>query len=150
MAVQTSTGVKLAVVASEPATHDAAGFEALVFVDVGEVTDIPEYGASASVVEHMPLKDGIVKKFKGFINYGSVSVPLARDVADAGQLILSAGTTGAGKNVEHSFSVEFPDGSFQYFTGKIFSYTTNPGAANSMVGSTVLIEINTEIVETTV
>ena len=147
MAVQTSTGVSFSVVAETPATPDVAGFEALTFVEVGEVTDVPEYGASASVVEHMPLATGVVEKYKGFINFGSMSVSLGRDVDDAGQALLKAAVTGAGKNVEHSFKIGFPDGSSEYATGKVFSYTTNPGSANSIVGSTANIEINTEVVE---
>ena len=69
MSVLTSTGTILSVVADEPATIDAAGFGALTFVEVGEVTDIPEYGPNVQVVEHNPLKTGVTQKFKGFINY---------------------------------------------------------------------------------
>lgn len=147
MSVLTSTGTLLAVVASEPATIDAAGFGALTFVNIGEVTDLPEYGASAEVVSHQPLATGITRKYKGFINNGSMSVSLARDADDAGQQILALGVTGVNKNTEHSFRVTYQDGSIDYFTGKIFSYTKAPGSANSMVGSTVQIEINSVIVE---
>lgn len=147
MSVLTSTGTLLAVVAAQPATVDAAGFGALTFVNVGEVTDLPEYGASAEVVTHQPLATGITEKYKGFINNGSMSVSLARDADDAGQAVLSLGVTGINKNVEHSFRVTYQDGSIDYFTGKIFSYTKAPGSANSMVSSTVQIEINSVIVE---
>ncbi|HAD31524.1 MAG: hypothetical protein CL578_22385 [Alteromonadaceae bacterium] len=146
MSVLTSTGTILSVVADEPATIDAAGFGALTFVEVGEVTDIPEYGPNVQVVEHNPLKTGVTQKFKGFINYGSTALQLAQDVADAGQVILSDGVTGSTKNDEHSFSIEYQDGSIDYFTGKVFSYTTNPGSANSMVGSTASVEINSIVV----
>jgi hypothetical protein len=147
MSVLTSTGTLLAVVAAQPATVDAAGFGALTFVNVGEVTDLPEYGASAEVVTHQPLATGITEKYKGFINNGSMSVSLARDADDAGQAVLSLGVTGINKNTEHSFRVTYQDGSIDYFTGKIFSYTKAPGSANSMVSSTVQIEINSVIVE---
>lgn len=147
MSVLTSTGTLLAVVAAQPATVDAAGFGALTFVNVGEVTDLPEYGASAEVVTHQPLATGITEKYKGFINNGSMSVSLARDADDAGQAVLALGVTGINKNTEHSFRVTYQDGSIDYFTGKIFSYTKAPGSANSMVSSTVQIEINSAIVE---
>ncbi len=147
MSVLTSTGTLLAVVAAQPATVDAAGFGALTFVNVGAVTDLPEYGASAEVVTHQPLATGITEKYKGFINNGSMSVSLARDADDAGQAVLSLGVTGINKNTEHSFRVTYQDGSIDYFTGKIFSYTKAPGSANSMVSSTVQIEINSVIVE---
>jgi len=147
MAVITSTGTLLAVVAAQPATVDAAGFGALTFVNVGEVTDLPEYGASAEVVTHQPLATGITQKYKGFINNGSMSVSVGYSADDAGQNVLALGVTGINKNVEHSFRVTYQDGSIDYFTGKIFSYTKAPGSANSMVSSTVQIEINSVIVE---
>ena len=147
MAVITSTGTLFAVVAAEPATVDAAGFGALTFVNVGELTDLPEYGANAEVVTHNPLATGITEKYKGFINNGSMSLSLGRDADDAGQIILSGGVTGVNKNAEHSFRVTYQDGSIDYFTGKIFSYTKAPGGANNIVGSTVQVEINSVIVE---
>jgi len=147
MTVQTSTGVLLAVVAAEPGTHDAAGFAALTFVAIGEVVNVPEYGASAQVVTHEPLATGITEKYKGFINYGSLAIELGHDSTDAGQVIIAAGVTGANKNVEHSFKLTYPDGAVDYWTGKFFSYTKNPGAANSIVSSTAQVEINSTIVE---
>lgn len=147
MSVITSTGTLFALAAAEPATVDAAGFAALTFTNVGEITEIPEYGASAEVVSHQPLATGRTEKYKGFINNGSMSIQCARDSDDAGQQLLALGVTGINKNVEHSFRITYQDGSIDYFTGKIFSYTKNPGGANSMVGSSVQVEINSVIVE---
>jgi hypothetical protein len=147
MAVITSTGTLLALVVAEPATVDAAGFGALTYVNVGELTDLPEYGASAEVVTHNPLATGITEKYKGFINNGSMSLSLARDADDAGQIILASCVTGINKNAEVSFRVTYQDGSIDYFTGKVFSYTKAPGSANSIVSSTVQVEINSVIVE---
>lgn len=147
MAVITSTGTLFALAAAQPATVDAVGFAALTFTNVGEITELPEYGASAEVVSHQPLATGITEKYKGFINNGSMSIQCARDADDAGQQLLALGVTGINKNVEHSFRITYQDGSIDYFTGKIFSYTKNPGGANSMVGSSVQVEINSVIVE---
>jgi len=147
MTAITSTGTRLYVVAAEPATLDAVGFAALSWVEVGEVTSIGEYGPSVEVVSHQPLATGRTKKLKGFENGGSAPISLARDSSDAGQALLSLGVTGVNKNVEHSFKVKYQDDSIDYFTGQIFSYTKNPGGANSVVGSTVQIEINSVIVE---
>jgi hypothetical protein len=146
MTVKTSTGITFGVVKGGPATHDEAGFGALVFVNVGEVTDLPEYGPTTSTVTHEPLATGVTQKEKGFIDYGSTSVALGHDITDAGQVILSAGVDGDGQFDEHSFSVTDSDGDIDYYTGKIFSYTRNPGSANSIISSTVAIEINTKIV----
>jgi hypothetical protein len=146
MAKITSTGTKLSVVAEDPATFDDVGYEALTFVEVGEVIDLPEYGPNVQVVESNPLATGITEKFKGFINYGSQSMGLEFDSEDAGQIILAAGVEGATKNAQHAVKIEYQDGSTDYYSARIFSYTKAPGGANSMVGSTVQVEINTPVV----
>ena len=143
----TSTGVRLRVVAETPATNDAAGFEALTLVEVGEVIDFPEYGPNVQVVESQPLATGVTEKFNGFINYGSLAIGLELDTEDAGQQVLEAGVpVPPAQFTPHSFEITYPDGTVEYFTGGIFSYTRNPGSANSMVGSTVQVEINSAIV----
>lgn len=146
MAVQTSTGVLFAIVAASPATIDAAGFGALTYVNVGEVTDIPEIGADVSVVTHSSLATGIVEKFKGFKNFGSFSLGFADDVSDAGQALLESGATGANENTQHSVRITLQDGTFIYFTGKVFSFKVSPGSADAIVASTTTIEIESKLV----
>jgi hypothetical protein len=145
--VLTSTGTKLSVVAAVPATFTEAGFDALTFVEVGEVTSIPEFGPNVQVVTHEPLATGVTEKYKGFINYGSLALEAAYDDGDAGQGVMSDAVTGATQNDEHSFKIEMQDGSVRYFTGKVFSYTENPGAANSMVACSMQLEINSPVLK---
>jgi len=145
MAKLTSTGTILSVVAGDPATFTAADYALLAFVEVGEVIDLPEYGPNVQVVESNPLATGITEKFKGFINFGSQSMGLEFDSEDAGQQILADGVEGATKNQQHAVKIEYQDGSIDYYSARIFSYTKAPGSANSMVGSTVQVEINTPV-----
>jgi len=145
MAKLTSTGTILSVVAEDPATFDDVGYEALTYVLVGGVIDLPEYGPNVQVVESNPLATGVTEKYKGFINYGSQSMGLEFDAEDAGQIILAAGVEGATKNAQHAIKIEYQDGSIDYYSARIFSYTKAPGSANSMVGSTVQVEINTPV-----
>ena len=42
--------------------------------------------------------------------------------------------------------IEYQDGSIDFYSARIFSYTKAPGSANSMVGSTAQVEINTPVV----
>ncbi len=144
---QTSTGTIFSAVQALPATHDAAGFAALTFVEVGEVTDIAEMGSETAKVEHKPLKTGVVEKFKGFTDWGSSSVSFAKTSTDAGQIVLASGSDGANKNNQHAFRVTLQDGTFLYFVGKVFSFKTAPGSADSIVGCTSSIEIESVIVE---
>ena len=144
---QTSTGTLFAIVAASPATLDAAGFGALTYENVGEVTDVAEIGSDTAVVEHKPLATGVVEKFKGFINYGSSSVSFAKDSSDAGQAVMQSGADGANKNVQHSVRVTLQDGTFLYFTVKVFSFKITAGSSDSIVGSTSAIELESLIVE---
>lgn len=145
MSKQTSTGVVLSVVADTPATNDQVGYEALTFTEVGQLIDLPEYGPTTQVVESNPLKTGITEKYAGFTNQGSVSLGLEWDPQDAGQTILSDAINPGGAFVPHSFKIAYNDGTVEYFQGGIFSYTRAPGSANSMVGSTAQVEINSAI-----
>lgn len=145
MTAITSTGTIVSISAAPPVAFDQTSFELLTFTDFGELTNIPQFGPAVQVVEHNPLATGVTEKFKGFINYGSTTLEAAYDPSDAGQAIASTGVTGATKNTEHSFKLEYQDGTIQYFTGKPFSYTQNPSSANSMVTTSVQIEINSPI-----
>jgi hypothetical protein len=143
---QTSTGTLFAISASSPATIDAAGFQALTYTNVAEITDVPEMGGDTAVVTHMPLATGVVEKFKGFVNFGSVTLGFADDITDAGQLLLDSGATGANKNLQHSARVTLQDGTFIFFTNKIFSFKLSPGSADAIVSATSLIEIESKLV----
>lgn len=142
---QTSTGTKLSVVAGLPATEDQVGYEALVFVEVGEVVDLPEYGPTVQVVESNPLATGVTTKLPGFINYGSMAIGLELDTADAGQLVLANAIPIPGTPNPHSFKIEYGAGGIDYFVAGVHSFTRTPGSANSMVGSTINVEINSKI-----
>lgn len=145
MALMTSTGIVLSVSAASPATPDKAGYEALTFTPVGEITTVPEFGPNVQVVTHEPLATGVTEKFKGFINYGSLALAAGLDTSDAGQIIMSAAVSGATKYDRHSFKLEYQDGSKRYWQGKVFSYTENPGGANAIVGCTMQLEIESEV-----
>ncbi len=144
---QTSTGTTFSIVAESPATFNAAGYAALTYVEVGEVTDIAEIGSETAKVEHKPLKTGIVEKFKGFRDFGSSSVSFAKSASDAGQILLASGADGANINKQHSVCITLQDGTKMYFVCKVFSFKTAPGSADSIVGSTSSIEIESVIVE---
>ncbi|MCP4077579.1 MAG: hypothetical protein GY744_15510 [Gammaproteobacteria bacterium] len=144
---QTSTGTTFAIVAESPATFNAAGYAALTYVEVGEVTDIAEIGSETAKVEHKPLKTGVVEKFKGFTDWGSSSISFAKASSDAGQVLLASGDNGANKNKQHSVCVTLQDGTKLYFVCKVFGFKTAPGSADSIVSCTSNIEIESVIVE---
>ena len=119
MALTEGIGGFLSVSAAAPASFDAAGYAALTFTDVGEASEIPEFGAAYTPVTFTPLKTGIVNKFHGELNYGSITIPLGYDSADAGQIILLAAL--ASKSAI-SFRETRSDGTIRYIMGKVMSF----------------------------
>lgn len=145
--VFTSTGTQYAVVAAEPATYDSVGFAALTWVEVAEVTDMGEYGATYEVVSHNPLATRRTVKRKGTVNDGALNLVLGRDPSDAGQTLLIDGVDGAERDTVHSHRITLQDGTIQYVTGQIFSYTTNVGSSNQIIGAAVMVELDNAIIE---
>lgn len=127
---------------SAPATEDLSGYEALSFTAIGEVTEIPEFGPSHETVEHTALADGVVKKYHGSLNNGSLTTPMALDRNDAGQDLVRAALA---NKARQSFKVAYPDGTADYFQGKIMSFT-RAASLPSVVVSNAQIEIETDLV----
>jgi len=119
MALTEGIGGFLSVSAATPATFDAAGYVALTFTEVGEASEIPEFGAVHEVVRFTPLKTGIVNKFHGGKDFGSITIPMGLDTADAGQIILLAALA---SKAAISFRETRSDGSIRYVMGKVFSF----------------------------
>lgn len=151
MGKMTSTGITLEVGLGEPATYDASGYGAVSVTKIGELTTIPEFGPTISVVESKSLESGKVDKYAGFVDYGSVSLEADFDDDDAGQAIATDAVdkTNAAFGAEHTFKLTYASGAVRYFTGKFFSATENPGSADSMVTTTMSVEINTPILKVT-
>ena len=145
--VLSSSGTQYSVSAATPATYDSVGFAALSFTDVGEVTNLGEFGANFNVVSYTSLATAVVVKRKGSKNNGSLNMTIGRDPTDAGQALLKSGADGANSALVYSHKVLFTDGSIQYFTGQIFSYNTTVGEADSIINASALVEIDNNIIE---
>lgn len=140
-------GTKLYVSNALPATENQAGYEALTWTAVGEVTELPEHGPSHEVVTHVPLATGITQKFHGVKNNGSMAVPYAVDRDDAGQVIVNTILTTRNRA---SFKIEWPDnpggtGTADYFQGKVMSATRGASSGAASAGN-MQIEIETDFV----
>lgn len=142
--VHTASNTVLSISAAVPATNDASGFTGLSYTTVAEVTDIGEYGATYAEVQHIPLATGIVQKFKGSLDYGNTTVLLGRDPDDAGQTLLRSNLA---VRTPASFRVAHQDGSIEYFTARVMSYTTGIGSADNIVTASVSLGISSAIVE---
>lgn len=142
--VVTSAGTTLSVASAPPATNDQAGFAALTYVPVGEITDLGEFGKMYNLVTHMPLGTRQTIKRKGAYNNGTVQVVLGRVPSDAGQAALIAGRD---SDVSRSIRIVLQTGTIIYFTAQVMQYTTKVGNVDTITASTVKLEIDGDIVE---
>lgn len=138
MAIQTSAGTTLAIVSGLPATYDQAGFEALTFATVGEITEIPSFGSVYNLITHSPLGERRVIKRKGSINDGAMTLSFAADASDTGQIAAKAA---AATDVEVSVKITYPDGEDDYFTGLIMSYQASAPGVDSIKTDMITLEL---------
>lgn len=145
--VRTSAGSTLGVSATLPTafTDDAVnGYPSLTFINVGEITDMGEFGKEFALVTHNPLETRQTVKRKGSFNNGSISLQLGLDNGDAGQGALQ---TAVDSDASVAIEVELQDGTTYYFTAQVMSFMINVGSVDQITSATVMLEIDRDIVE---
>src|SRR4030067_1772041 len=90
MTVRTSATTTLAISAGVPATFDNAGYVALSYTQVGEITNFGEFGREFTLVTHHPVASRGTQKLKGAFNEGAIALQLGLDTDDAGQVLMKA------------------------------------------------------------
>lgn len=140
MSTRTSAGSTLKISAATPATFDAAGYNALTFNSVGEVTNFGEFGRAYNLVTHNPVGSrGTVKK-KGSFNEGSISLQLGLDTDDAGQVLLKAASL---SDADYSFLITTQNGDKYFFQAQALSFKVNVGSVDQITAAAVTLELTT-------
>lgn len=142
--VRTSAGSMLLVSPTRPVTYDAAGFQALTWTEVAEITDLGEFGREYGQVEHKAVRTRRTIKRKGSFNDGSITLPMARDAEDAGQALM---TEALDTDDSYSYCIQLQDGSRFYFTAQCMSFKTSVGGVDSITGKSAQLEIDNDIIE---
>ena len=140
----TSAGTKLFISASAPATYNSTGFAALTWTEIGEVSEMGEFGRQYNLVTFNTLGDRRTVKRKGSYNDGTIACQMARVPDDAGQTIL---TTAVNSDNSYSIKIKLQDGTVFYTTAQVMSYTTNIGNVDQITSATVNLEIDNNIIE---
>jgi hypothetical protein len=130
-----------------PATFDEAGYEALTWVKVGMITEIPEFMPSATINSVMILDSRTPLKTKGSTDPGDLTIPMVRDVTDLGQAIISVASR---DDRSYSWKIETssdftPDTGHPltfYSTAKIGGYSVVIGGVDSTIMSNVPFAID--------
>ena len=140
MTVFSSAGSTIKISAAKPATFDGTGYAALTFTAIGEVTDLGEFGREYNLITHNPIGNrGTVKK-KGSFNEGSITLQLALDTDDAGQILAKTAST---SDADHSFVITTQNGDKYYFQAQVMSFKTSIGAVDSITSASIMLEITT-------
>lgn len=140
MTVHTSAGTTLKISASAPATFNAAGYSALTFTAVGEITDLGEFGREFTLVTHNPVGSRGTQKFKGSFNEGTMNLSLGLDTDDAGQVLMKAASLSDGP---YSFEVTTQNGDTYYFQAMVMSFKVGVGSVDSITTATCTLELTT-------
>lgn len=146
MAFETVAGSTIAVVAASPATIDTAGFGALAYTTVQEVTDLGSgLGRTFNTVKHAPIGTRGVYNKKGSYEYGTLDVMMAWDPNDAGQTILRTALT-----VDTLVSVKITkqSGAIRYFTAQVSVFDENFGTVDNIVQAKVTFLLQSDVVRT--
>lgn len=144
MSAETSAGTLFKISAGLPATYNAAGFEALTFTPVGEITDYGEFGRKYNLVKHNPVATRKTVKRKGSYDAGSMTIPMALDNDDAGQIIMKAA---AASDASYSVCIELKDGFKFYFTVQVMQFLIKVGSVDSITQATAMLELDDDVVE---
>ena len=140
----TSAGTTIGISAALPATYDQTAFTALTYTEIGEVSDLGEFGREYNIVKFNPLKDRRTVKRKGSFDDGTVQVQLAKAATDAGQILLKSAVN---SDASHSVKIVLQDGTTFYFTAQVSSSTVNVGNVDQITSSTFKLEIDNDIIE---
>ena len=140
MTVRSSAGTSIKISAGTPATFDSAGYTALTFTTIGEVTDLGEFGREYNLITHNPLGTRGTVKLKGSFNEGSISMQLGLDTDDAGQILAKSASL---SDNDYSFVIQTQNGDKYYFQAKVMSFKVGVGSVDSVTTATVTLELTT-------
>ena len=140
MAVETVAGTTIGISAGVPTTFTAAGYAALTFSTIGEITDGGSHGRTYAEVTHMPIGNRGKQKFKGSFDEGNKTLQLAISGADAGQVLTKAALL---SDNPYAFKVLYQGGAIDYFQARVMSFAKATAGVDSILTATVTLALIT-------
>jgi len=153
-------GATLYVAQAAPATNDAAGFEALTWVQVKGIQTLPVFGVSHAGIDVEDLGTGFTSSVKGAASGRDTAFTFRRIADDPGQIDVkeqAADDNGvASLKIVYGTGVDTGDGpapvtgdEVHYAQGYLHSYEANAGSVSSFRGASVNFRQNAVEVEGT-
>lgn len=127
----TLAGTVVSISAAEPATYDQAGFSAvgMVYTPVGEVSNLGDTGRTYEDVSYNTLGERGTVHLKGTYDEPETTFEMIADRGDAGQVLVKSASE---SDADYAFKVAYQNGDVDYFQGKVFSFVTVGGEANTV------------------
>lgn len=142
---ETVAGSTLSCSVTAPATYDAAGYGALSYVAIGEITDLGQgLGRKYNVVTHKPIANSQQIDKKGSYALPQIDLVMAWDQSDAGQDLCRAASL---DNSILSFKLVKQGGDIRYFTGQVSEFTENFGTVDNVVQGKMHLLFQKEVVD---
>ena len=142
LAISSAT-TSISVSATLPTTYTATDFATLTWVPIAEVSNLGVFGGKSTIMKHIPIDTATVVKRAGSVDYGTISMTLAKH-AGADYTALQ---TAFNSRASVAFKVTYP-GSMgkDYFTAIVTSLQVNVGTADKILENTVDLELDNAII----
>jgi len=141
--VFSTVGSTLSISAGVPATVNAAGFGALTYTEIKELTDIGMIGGDTAIIDHMPVNHNSVYKLKGTRQPGSLAVKGGFAPTDPGQILARAGDN---SNNAYAVKLTLQNGTIFYSQGLINGFKVGVGGQSAITAMEVNIALSGELV----
>lgn len=140
MTVRSTAGTTIGISSAAPATYNVAGYDAVVFTTIGEVTDLGEFGRVYNLIKHNPIGNRGTVKLKGSYDEGQVTLQIGLDTDDAGQIATKAAAL---SDADFYFEVISQGGDKYWFPAKVMSFKVSFGDVDKVTAATVMLELTT-------
>jgi len=140
MSSTASAGTTFKLSAGVPATFDSTGYNALSYTTVGEVLSYGEIGVQWSIDSTRPVAIKGEKKIKTSRAPGQITISLALDTDDAGQILMK---TARDSTALYAFLITTPEGDKYYCQGLVTAFKATVGDQSAKKTASATIEVST-------
>lgn len=131
----TFAGTLIGISAGVPATYDAAGFAALTYTSIGEVSSAPGDGGTVfEDVSYTVLARRATVHLKGTSDQPEETMEIVVDRNDPGQILLKAALL---SDEQYAFKVTYNNGEIDYYQALVTGNSGSGGDSNTVRMRTV-------------
>lgn len=146
MSITTSSGTTVAICTTATTANDETALALLTYVVIGKIESLGEIGPQSQDVTFTPLAGDTVQHLKGATDNGAITLVMAKDPLDAGQIALM---TASGTKLEYALKITESDGAdandtdtVTYARGPVMGGRKTIGGSNDVTKRTFMVGLN--------